>query len=119
MQMENEEKYDTCDLCCLFSQEIRQNVFAAKWCFWFSVNTECKLEEVMWNLNGGVRYQEFQCHLCWSAVSSKAQFTEVGHCAKQNIFLNAFTRFCLCGTFIKNTKHGMKTKQKLSLNYCS
>lgn len=56
-------KLNTCDLCCLFSQEIRQKVFAAKLCFWFSVTTECKLEEVMWNLSDRVRCQEFKCHL--------------------------------------------------------
>lgn len=108
-----------CDLCCLFSQEMRQNVFVAKWCFWFSMNTKCKLEEVMWNLSSRVRYQEFECHPCQLAVSSKAQFTKGGHCAKQDIFLNPFTRFYVCGIFIKNTKHGMKTEQKLSLHYCS
>lgn len=38
----------------------------------------------MWKISGRVRCQEFEGHLCSFAVSSKAQFTEMGHCAKQD-----------------------------------
>lgn len=38
------------------------------------------------------------------------QLTEVGHCAKQDFFY-PFTRFYLRGTFVKNKKHRVKTKQ--------